>query len=323
MLIALLCIGVVLTAYASRRDTRALLHPSAILKLLVFIVPVSAVLNAAWSRGGESVLFSLPRNWPLIGGGITLEALAAGALNGLSLTGLIAAFTAFNSALGVRDLVRMTPQAFYPVALVTSIGLTYVPVTLAQARSIREAQAIRGHRLRGLRDWLPLFMPLLIGGLERALQLAEAMTARGFGAQQVARNTTALQLVILAGILTACAGWLLRTLWGQPLAALLVISCGAVSCVLAIWRLSRNSPRTVYRIRRWAATDTLIVVGAALAALGLLLEWPGLDHMSLFYHPYPRLSAPVFDPLQALPLFGLLMPCIRQLGRSDQTGADA
>ena len=31
--------------------------------------------------------------------------------------------------------------------------------------------------MRGLRDWLPLLMPLLIGGLERALQLAEAMTA--------------------------------------------------------------------------------------------------------------------------------------------------
>ncbi len=28
---------------------------------------------------------------------------------------------------------------------------------------------MRGHRVRGLRDWLPLFMPLLVGGIGAGL----------------------------------------------------------------------------------------------------------------------------------------------------------
>ena len=34
---------------------------------------------------------------------------------------------------------------------------------------IREAQAVRGHRVQGIRDWLPIVVPLLVSGLERAM----------------------------------------------------------------------------------------------------------------------------------------------------------
>ena len=48
------------------------------------------------------------------------------------------------------------------------MAITYVPETARHFQRIREAQAIRGHRLRGLRDWRPIVIPLLVGGLERA-----------------------------------------------------------------------------------------------------------------------------------------------------------
>ena len=76
----------------------------------------------------------------------------------------------------------MAPRAFYDLGVVVLIALTYVPQTMQQWQRIREAQAIRGHRWRGVRDWQPLVIPLFIGGLERAMALAEAMVARGYGA---------------------------------------------------------------------------------------------------------------------------------------------
>src|SRR4030065_1354430 len=93
---------------------------------------------------------------------------------------MLLSFMLLNLALPVRDLLRLIRRAFFPVAVVTSIAVTYLPTTLRQFQQIREAQAVRGHQVRSLRDWLPLLMPLLVGGLEHAMQLAEAMTARGF-----------------------------------------------------------------------------------------------------------------------------------------------
>ena len=141
---------------------------------------LSTAFNTLTSHYGETVLFTIPGNLPLLSGPVTLEAMVYGATNGLVLTGMLASFMVLNLALTVRELISLIPQAFFPMAVVTSIAVTYLPTTLRQFRQIREAQAIRGHQMRTLRDWLPLWMPLLVGGLEHAMQLAEAMTARGF-----------------------------------------------------------------------------------------------------------------------------------------------
>ncbi len=146
----------------------------------LFVIAVSAAFNGLTVHFGSTILFTIPEQIPLIGGPVTLEAIVYGALNGVVIAGLFAAFLVMNRALSVRELVQLIPRAYYPVAVVVSIAITFVPTTLRQFRQIREAQAVRGHRMRGLRSWLPLFIPLLTGGLERALQLSEAMMARGF-----------------------------------------------------------------------------------------------------------------------------------------------
>ena len=174
----LLCVAVVNVLIGSSDE--ASFAPVSPLRFGGIVIALSALFNAATVHLGDTVLLRLPSGLPILGGPITLEALAFGVINGLVLTGIFAAFTTFNQALPIRSLMRLIPRAFYPVAVVVSIAVTFVPTTLRQFQQIREAQAVRGHRVRGLRGWLPLFMPLLVGGLERALQLAEAMTARGF-----------------------------------------------------------------------------------------------------------------------------------------------
>ena len=126
-------------------------------------------LQLLMAHSGDTVLLRLPGSWPLVGGPLTLEALAYGALTGLALALLLAVFATLRRALSARDMVRLVPRAFGALALVVAVALTYVPATLTELAAIREAQAVRGRRPGGPAGWLRLALPLVVGGLERAL----------------------------------------------------------------------------------------------------------------------------------------------------------
>ena len=212
--LVLAMIALVLAVQGKRQEENAALAAPVIspLKFALITVSFSALFNAAMVHIGTTVLFTLPAAIPLIGGPVTLEALVYGALNGLVLAGLFAAFTVINRVLSVRAALRLVPRAYYPVAVVLSIAVTFVPTTLHQIQQIREAQAVRGHRLRGARSWLPLVIPLLEGGLERSMQLAEAMMARGFASAEQHADARP-RLILLVGLAGLVGGWLLQLVW--------------------------------------------------------------------------------------------------------------
>lgn len=273
----------------------------------LFAIPAGALFNGLTSHVGETVLVRLPPGLPLVGGAITAESLVFGATNGLVLSALFTAFAVLNLAVPIRDLVGYLPRAFYPVAVVSAIAVTFVPNTLRQVNQVREAQAVRGHRMRGLRDWLPLFMPVLVGGLERALQLAESMTARGFAGaaatHNLRRRRTITQLALVGGLGAVLAGGVLRlTTTGAWLSSLLLV-VGLVLIALAIWTTGRGVHRTRYRRPAWRSGDGMIVLGG-LAAVASLLIWA----RARFYTPYPDLAWPPFDLRIGFGLLGLLAP---------------
>jgi energy-coupling factor transport system permease protein len=204
--LALILLWIALVTAVSRPAADTAPIPISPLRFAMVVVTFSSLFNALTVHFGDAVLFSLPAWLPLIGGAITLEALVFGFLNGLVVTGLFAAFSLVNRVLPVRALVRLVPRAFHPVAVVASIAVTFTPAMLRHFQQIREAQAVRGHRMRGLRDWLPLVMPLLIGGLERALQLAETMTARGFAGGDRPAENIKVRLAMIIGMLLLLGG---------------------------------------------------------------------------------------------------------------------
>jgi energy-coupling factor transport system permease protein len=306
LILILLCVVVVDTASAAhRRGGDAVLSP---LRFALIVIPLSALFNALTVHFGDTVLFYLPRGIPVLGGPVTLEALVFGALNGLVLSGILAAFTTVNQALPVRALIRLIPRAFFPVAVVVSIGMTFVPVTTRHFQQIREAQAVRGHKLRGVRDWLPLMMPLLIGGLERALGLAEAMTARGFASTDGATQDTPSRVAIVTGLAALLGGWLLRLVWGRETPGTALMVLGALMIVGALWVMGRRFPHTTYRPQPWTRRDGTVLLSAAVTVAAFAL--PGLDRSALLYYPYPRLSLPAFDPLFGVATLGLLGPAL-------------
>jgi energy-coupling factor transport system permease protein len=282
--------------------------PFSPLRFALFAVPAGALFNGLISPFGDTILLQLPPAIPYLGGPITAEGLAFGAINGLVLVTLFTTFAVLNLAVPVRDLISYLPRAFYPVAVVSAIAVTFVPGTLRQFRQVREAQAVRGHRMRGLGDWLPLFMPVLIGGLERALQMAEAMTARGFAAghqDTTARALPVAQLMSVLGMLLVLAGGVVRLIpgWGVVSPVLLFIGMGVMAA--AIWRAGQGVRFTRYHRPRWRWADTITVIAAGAALVPLLL-WP----MTRDYNPYPLVSWPQFDVRLGGALLGFVLPVL-------------
>ncbi len=266
---------------------------------LLGVIPLAAMFNALLSHSGETVLFRLPDALPLLGGAITLEALLYGAINGLGLTALFLAFAVFNRAVTLRELLRFVPRTMTSLAVVVSIAVTYIPATRRRFRQIREAQAIRGHRVRGWRDWLPLLMPLLIGGLEQSLHLAEALAARGFaGSGTSSTEHRSTQRLLLAGLAMLFGGtWLKLT---EANGDWLLLGAGLCFGWL-LWRGGQRIPRTTYHRHPWRRGDTLIALGAWFPLLMLAL-------LGASYTPYPAVIWPPFAPEVGLALLGYLVP---------------
>lgn len=272
------------------------------------VMPTAALINGLHVHVGATVLLTLPPTLPLIGGPLTLEAVVYGAVNGLAITTLLAACTLVMRALTVHEVIGLIPRAYYPVAVVATIALTFAPLTLRQWQAIREAQAVRGHQMRGVRDWLPLFLPLLLSGLERALQLAEAMSARGFGDTVEQSQTPLTRLGLVIGLSSVVGGLWLRLSDSAPTTGWLLVLAGVGLVFSLLWWIGRRSARTAYRPAPLQATDWAVIGGALAATLLFLLPWPGLDRTPLFFYPYPTLTIPGFGLPLALATWGLLTP---------------
>jgi len=306
--------GLVMLTAGTRTQARSWQQ---LLKLGAVVWLVTIPFNALMLHAGKHVLLHLPQTWPLIGGNITLEAVLFGAAAGLALWVLLLIFSAFNIALDSSELIRLIPPAFYQVGLITSIGLTYVPQMLKSSLEIREAQRVRGHRFRSWRDTTPLVMPLVTSSLERAMQLAESMEARGFGGsgqEQTTRQQLFNSLLALCGmaLLVAVLGiqlWLRQYPWW--LVGLFVLALGLLG--MAILRQSRAARRSRYRPRRWHSVDTLLTAGALIAAASMLAaRIVGGTHLQ--YYPFPPNGLlPGFTPWVGVAMLFLALPALVSL----------
>lgn len=293
----------------------------AFVRIGLFFLALAVPFNALSNHAGQIVLFRLPATWPVVGGPVTLEAAIAGAVNGLGLFTILMVFAAFNAVVDHYQLLRATPPFLFQAGVVLSIAITFVPQMVIGAGEIRQAQRIRGHRFRGLRDLVPLVMPLLTNALERAIQLAEMMEARGFGRvvrPASPRHILLAQLAMLAGLLSLLAGLFLLAylpasrLWGWGLAA------AGTGILPGAFRLQgKQVHRTRYRRPPWHRRDTAVVL-VSVAIVAALVVARLTTPASLVYSPFPPYSLlPPFNPLVGAALALLALPTLAG-GRDDQ-----
>jgi len=310
--LVLLAAGTDFIALGQRSETAqgwaALVRLGALLWLLT--IPFTMLTN----HYGQIVLFTLPESWPVIGGPITLESLLYGLTGGLALISLLLAFAVFNLAVDQARLLRMAPAFVYQSGVVAAIAVAFVPQMAASWQSIREAQQVRGHRFRGVRDLLPLILPLLITALERAVQLAESMEARGFGGVQTAaapRDRLAVQATVLVGLALAGLGLAGLGFWPQHRTPVLAVAAlGLALLAWSFWRQGKRVSRTSYRRWYWGRGDRVVLVTGLLAASAWVTvliarsEW-------LFYYPYPPYSPwPSFQPILGAAILLLAVPAL-------------
>jgi energy-coupling factor transporter transmembrane protein EcfT len=294
-------------------------------RLAVWMVVVAALYNGLMSHAGDAVLLRLPAGWPLVGGALTLEAVAYGALTGAALALLLLTFATLRRALSARDLVRLVPRAFGDLGLVATVALGYAPAAVERLEALRRAQALRGAETRGLRGWGRLAVPLVAGSLERSLDLAESLAARGLatgGPGPTGRDRAGL----LGGVGIVLAGWLgpaLGALRGPVGLALVAAGLGLIGATLV--RLGRRAPCTELVPHPWRAVDSLVLAGAWSPVLAALML-PG-GRAVLAWSPYPSLAPPPPLPLLlGILVLGLALPAAAMgppVRRPRPTGAQA
>jgi energy-coupling factor transport system permease protein len=131
-------------------------------------------------RLGGPVLWSGP-SVPVLGTlDVTTTELSGALFNALRLAAVALAFTAYALLLDHDALVQAAGFARRSV-LAVALATRLVPALERDAAGLVEALRGRGVEPHGLRGRARLLSPLLAGSLERSLNLAEAMEARGFG----------------------------------------------------------------------------------------------------------------------------------------------
>lgn len=107
---------------------------------------------------------------------VTSEELSSAALNAFRLVAVGFAFAAYALLLD-HDRLLQSVRFARPAALATRL----LPMLERDAAGFLEALRGRGVDITGVRGHATLLSPLLAGSLERGLNLAEAMEARGYG----------------------------------------------------------------------------------------------------------------------------------------------
>ena len=280
-----------------------------LLRLALVFGAVSVLFNLLTAHIGDRVIGALPESWPVVGGVLTLNALIYGLLSAMAIFSLVAVSATLGASLDWSATMRLLPERMATLAVAGSVAWSYLPRTTAALTEIREAQMARGYRPRGIRDAGPLVVPLLAGGLERAMITAEALEARAFGAPLGSELTPRpWQIALLAGGFVAALTGAFCLALGQLVAAGALLTVAAAAFMAGLFTGRGGEPRlrrTRYRDPVWKRPEW-IVSGAAVAVLAVEVAVLFLDPAAFRYEPYPSLTAPAIS-LPLLAALGLLL----------------
>jgi energy-coupling factor transport system permease protein len=183
-----------------------------------------AVLNPLFSPGGLDVLWEADLGPMTIT--VTVQGIVFGVTTALRLTAVILAFALLNVALDPDDQLGLLSRFSFKSGLVLSLASRLFPVLSNDAARIADAQRSRGLELdRGTRRQraaarVPLLSALLTRSLERAVDVAAAMEARGYGAARRSRwlhrrPWRAADSILVGGAALATVAVLVGLLRGQ------------------------------------------------------------------------------------------------------------
>ena len=228
---------------------------------------------------GDTLLFTLPEialpslfAGLKLGGEIKANTVYFAFKEGLRLATILICIGGAQSLASPARLLKTIPTALYEVGLAIIVALTFAPQLAFDAKRVREAQFLRGRKTSGIKALAKTFVPVLEGGMERALQLASAMDSRGYGrkvhlSQEKRVLSNFLMLAGLLGILFGFTGIL--GVFNQTNIGIVSLLIGLIISVLALRFAGKNASRTNYRPDRWHISEVLVVTTSLLGLIAM------------------------------------------------------
>ena len=295
------------------------------LKLGLLVIVIRVVIEVLFGQRGVPghVLFTLPHvplpSWAAavsIGGAVTLESILNSTLAGMQLAAILLCFGAANSLASPYRLLRSLPAVLYETGVAVTVALSFTPELVQSIGVVRQARRLRGIPTKGVRGMRGVAVPVLESALDRSLQLATSMDARGYG-RRVDAGSTSRRLAggaTVGGLLVTAAGLYgvidAGSMFGLGLP---VTAVGAVVCGAGMAVGGRRTSRSRYRPDPWRRPEW-VVAGSGLIALATLAIAHALNSPGLIVTFFP-LALP---SLPLLPVFGALSATVPVLAAPTQ-----
>lgn len=334
-LLLVLLAAVVLYVAATRQGTSTWSRSIGVfLRLAIVVVVLRVGLQVLFgARFPGSVLFTLPRV-PLprqaegvsIGGPVTTQSLLAACGQGLRLADVLLAFGSANTLANPYRLLRCLPGVLYESGLAVTVALAYAPELVETVGSVRAARRLRGRPTRGLRGLRGMAVPVLEGALDRSLELAASMDARGFGRRSALRRQAARRGAALtaAGMLALLVGaYLVLASAGPAFLGIGAVAVGIGALAAGIVVSGRRQVRTRYRPEPWRGAEWGVLAVAATVVAGFALV--GVTHEAPLQPAFSSVALPAVPVVPALAVLLGVLPAIatppsRRAVASDATG---
>jgi energy-coupling factor transport system permease protein len=118
---------------------------------------------------------------------------------------------------------------------------------------------------------------------------------------------------MLVGLITTVVAVALLLFTPSRLWGLATLALGLAVVSLSLREMSRKVRRSRYHIQPWRRRDTILAVISVSLLIAIVVA--KLIQPSLFtFYPYPRLTAPPFNPLVGIAIVALAAPKIRDFG---------
>ena len=244
----------------------------------------------------------------VLGGTVYLEGLLRALAEGLRLGTIIICVGAANALANPKRLLRAFPAALHDIGTALVVAVSVAPQLTESVVRVLRARRLRGEHRVGLRGVKHIAVPVLHDTLERSIQLASSMDARGYGRREHSgsrheRVTTALTF---GGLVLAMLGlYGVFVTVGPSLFSWPLLGAGLLVSYAGLRRAGRQVRRTAYRPDPWRAPEW-VTVGSGVLATAAVLVARRLDPADMIL-PLEPLGWP---QLSLLVLLGLLVAAL-------------
>lgn len=259
------------------------------LGLSVFVVLVRLVFRLIFSGGratDDALFIDIPQieinlgfGFPLrLFGEVGVSTMQNALLDGLRLAAIVLAIAMATTLSNPRRLLKLTPAALYEVAAAVSVAINLAPQLIESLQRVRKARALRG-RNRGVGALTSIVIPALEDTMDRSLQLAASMDARGFGRRGKSSSSSVLLtrvLSLLSAVGLAIGTYLLLTL-ENPQIAVAVLVASLLLMVIVVRVSSKRNLRTSFERERLKAFDYTALTLLAFAICIVFLNQGGFE----------------------------------------------